>query len=320
MISMSRRDVVVSSAAASIVLGIGKHVEIIGSAAAEEQAKQGFHKVSLGDAEIITVFDGPYKKPHDPGFIKNATVEETKAALREAGLADDAVPLSFTVTFLRKGGKLVMFDAGTGGQLAPTAGKLAQNMKAAGIDQKEIGTIVLTHFHPDHIFGLMTKDNAAVYPDAEIVVPSAEFAFWTDESVFGRIPEQNHGLAKRIQATLGKWKNVRRIDGGAEAVPGVTAVSSFGHTPGHTIYAIGTGEGDVLNLADTSNLPALFVRHPEWHAVFDMDAGMAEANRRKLFDRAIADRSIVTAYHWGMPGIGRMEKDGSGYAFVPLSV
>lgn len=319
MISMSRRNVVVSGAVASAVFGVGRHVEIIRSAAAAP-AEQRFHKFKLGDAEIITVFDGPWNKAHDPGFIKNATVDETKAALRAAGLPDDHLPLSFTVTFLKRGDTLVMFDAGTGGQLAPTAGKLTENMKAAGIDPAAITSIVVTHFHPDHIFGLMTKDtNAPVYSGVEIVVPSAEFKFWTDESVFGKIPQQNHGLAKRIQETLGKWKNVRRIEGGEEVAPGVTAISAFGHTPGHTLYAIGSGEGEVLNLADTSNLPALFARHPEWHAAFDMDAGMAEANRRKFFDRAVAGRAIVSAYHFGMPGIGRMEKDGAGYAFVPLT-
>lgn len=320
MISMSRRSVVVSGAAASALFGMGKRVEIIGSAQAAEHAKKGFHKYRLGDTEIITVFDGPWNKPHDEGFITNASVEETRAALRDAGLTDEFVPLSFTVTFARVGGKLVMFDAGTGGQLAPTAGRLAENMKAAGIDRADIDTIVVTHFHPDHIFGLMEKDtDAQVYPGVEIVVPSAEFKFWTDESVFSKLPEPRHGMAKRIQATLGKWKNVRRIEGGAEPVPGITAISSFGHTPGHTLYAIASSEGEVLNLADTSNLPALFVRNPGWHAMFDMDADMAESNRRKFFDRAVADRAVVSAYHFGMPGIGRMEKDGDGYAFVPLT-
>ena len=72
--------------------------------------------------------------------------------------------------------------------------------------------------------------------------------------------------------------------------------------------------------SDITNIPALFVRNPGWHAVFDTDAQMAEATRRKVFDRAIADKALINGYHWGLPGVGKIKKDGNGYAFVPLAV
>ena len=95
--------------------------------------------------------------------------------------------------------------------------------------------------------------------------------------------------------------------------------ASHGHTAGHTVYLVGSGNDQLVNLADTSNIPALFVRNPGWHAAFDADPVEAEANRRKWFDRAVADRVVVVGYHFGMPGAGRIEKDGAGYAFVPLT-
>ncbi len=320
MIDVSRRQALTIAAGAAAALGTSRAVTFFPSAAAEDAAAKGFHSFKVGDITVTTVFDGIWEKPHDPGFIKNASVEETKAALRAVGLADDKVTIPFTVTFVSIGGKTIMFDAGTGGQLSPLAGKLASNMAAAGIDRSAISTIIVTHFHPDHIFGLMEKEtNAQVYPNAEIVVPAAEMKFWNDAGVFAKLPEAFHGLAKRIQATLPAWKNVRQIDGEADVVSGIRAIPAYGHTAGHTVYAIGSGAEQLMLLADTTNIPALFARHPGWHAVFDADAASAEANRRKLFDRVVADRAIMTGYHYGLPGAGRMEKDGDGYAFVPVS-
>jgi glyoxylase-like metal-dependent hydrolase (beta-lactamase superfamily II) len=321
MLRTTRREFVVSAAAASAVLGLDGPLAFAPPANAQKAADvlaKGFHTFKNGGVEVTTLYDGLWEKAHDPAFIKNATVEETKAALKAGGHTDAHVPIPFTVTVVKSGGKTVMFDSGTGGQLSPLAGKLGDHMKAAGIDPKSISAVVVTHFHPDHIFGLMAKDsNAQTYPDAEIVVPKAELAWWTDPGVFAKLPEARHGLAKRIQATLAQWKNVRVVDGEVEVAPGVKALPAFGHTAGHTTYVV-NGDKPLMVLADLTNMPALFVRNPGWHAQFDADAAMAEANRRKLFDRAIADTAIVTGYHYGMPGAGTIQKDGTGYAFVPV--
>lgn len=318
---ISRRDFVASASTAAAVLGASGSVTFLtpDPAAADAATRAGFYRFNVGDIEVTTLFDGIWEKPHDPAFIRNATVDETKAALRAAGMDDSKVTIPFTITLVKMGGKTIMFDSGTGAQLSPLAGRLAASMATAGIDPKSISTIVVTHFHPDHIFGLMAKDtNAQVYPDAEIVVPEAELKFWSDPGVFARLPEANRGLAQRIQATLAKWKNVRPIAGEAEAAPGITALPAYGHTPGHTVYQVGSGKDQLLVLADVTNIPALFARHPDWHPVFDADPIAAEANRRKFFDRAIADNVIMTGYHYGAPGAGRMSKDGAGYVFAPL--
>lgn len=320
MIKLSRRDFVVSAAAAASVLGLDRRVVFAESKSGAEAEAKGFHAFKVGDIEVITISDGTWFKPHDPAFVRNATVAETKAALAAAGLANDTVPIPFTVTVVRRGGRTIMFDAGTGAQLAPTAGKLAANMKAAGVEPEKIDMIIVTHFHPDHIFGLMQKDtNAQVFPNAEIVVPNAELSYWADPGLVAKLPENRKGLAVRIQATLANWKNVTRIEDGAEVAPGIVAVAAYGHTPGHTTYMVGSGKDQLAVLADITNMPALFVRNPGWHAVFDSDPVVAEASRRRIFDRVVADKTIMTGYHYGMPGAGRIEKDGNGYSFVPIA-
>jgi glyoxylase-like metal-dependent hydrolase (beta-lactamase superfamily II) len=175
-----------------------------------------------------------------------------------------------------------------------------------------VTTIVITHFHGDHITGLMAKDtNAPIFPNAEILVPAAEYKYWTDTSVTA-------GAAKRIQAVFPGWKNIKQFEGDKEVAPGVRAIGTPGHTAGHTSYQVSSGKRQLIVLGDVTNIPALNLKNPGWHLAFDSDAQLAEANRRKIMDRAIADKATLTGYHWGVPGAGTIKKDGNGYALVPV--
>jgi len=314
MQSISRRGFVISAATAGAAFGLYRPLEFVGGAFAQQAGANEVLKFNVGDVEVTQLFDGIWQKAHDPKFIRNATVDETKAALRAGGLTDAHVPIPFTVTAVRIGGRLVLFDSGTGAQLAPTAGNITKNdlWKAAGIDPAKVETIIITHFHPDHISGLMAKDtNAAIFPNAQIHVPAAEYKFWT-------APTTTAGAAKRIQAVFPGWKNIRQFEGDSEVVPGVRAVNTNGHTAGHTSYQIGSGNQQLIVLGDVTNIRALNLKNPGWHLAFDGNPQLAEANRRKIFDRVVADKVTVTGYHFGFPGAGTIARDGNGYALVPV--
>lgn len=341
MQSISRRGMVISAATAAAAFGLNGPLAFLSPAGAQGSGSgsgagpdrhangsprmlvdKGFAKFKVGDMEVTQLYDGTWEKAHDPGFVKNATVDQVKAKLTAAGATDAYVPIPFTVTVVKMGDKTVMFDSGTGGQAAPTAGLIKKNdmLKAAGIDGGSISSILVTHFHGDHIFGLMEKDtNAQVFPNAEIIVPAVEYAYWTDAGLMAKLPEARHALIKRIQATLPTWKNVKQVESGKDAVAGVRSIATPGHTPGHTAYQLGSGRQQLIVSADITNIPALFVTNPGWHPVFDTDAAQAEATRRAIFDQAVADGAIVTGYHWGMPGAGTIQKDGNGFALVPVS-
>src|SRR5262245_27485379 len=318
MLNMSRRDFVVSTGLAA-ALGLNARLVVPAFAQKTPDPAKGFVPYKVGSADVTALYDGIWEKPHDPAFIANASVDDVKAAMVAAGLSPDFVSIPFTVVVVKNGGKTILCDSGTGGQVQPTAGKMMTNMKAAGIDPASIDTILISHFHPDHIFGLMEKEtNKPVYPNAEVVVSDVEYKFWTDPSVIDRLPEARKGLARRIQATFPTWNNIRQVTGEPEVAPGIRFVSAPGHTPGHRAFHLASGGKQLMLSNDTAYVPALVVANPGWRGGYDQDGVLAEATRRSLLDRVIADKIAICGYHFPFPGAGSIEKDGSGYALTSM--
>jgi len=293
----------------------------LAAAPAPDAQAPGFYRFKVGSFVVTTVNDGQFALPNPAGgFVRNASPEAVRAALEDAMMPTDAltIPISFTV--VHAGGRVILFDTGTGGQLAPTAANGARNLQAAGVDPASVDLIVFSHFHADHIAGLTNRDGQALYPNAEIAVPEVEWAHWMDDGVMSRAPENARGGFQLVRAKFGPYAaRVRRYGDGTELAPGIRAISAPGHTPGHTVFHVADGNQQLLVLCDTTNHPALFVRNPTWAAVFDMDADMAAQNRRRLLDRAAADRAMVIGYHFPFPAAGRIRARGDGFDFVPAA-
>jgi len=315
---MSRRDFVVSTALAGAPRLNARLVTPAFAQKTPDPAKP-FVAYKVGSAEVTALYDGIWEKPHDPAFIANASIDDVKGAMVKAGLPADFVSIPFTVALVKNGGKTILCDSGTGGQVQPTAGKMMASMKAAGIDPARIDTVLISHFHPDHIFGLMEKEtNRPVFPNAEIVVSDVEYKFWTDPAVIDRLAEARKGLARRIQAVFPTWKNIRQVTGEAEVAPGIRFVAAPGHTPGHRAFHLSSGTSQLMISNDTAYVPALVVANPGWHGQYDQDPATAEATRRKILDRVIADKVLISGYHFPFPGAGTISRDGAGYALDPM--
>jgi glyoxylase-like metal-dependent hydrolase (beta-lactamase superfamily II) len=344
----SRREFVLSAAVAGAWLGLDKSLAVVAPAESQQtpaapvrtqpktaapvrqaktpDPKPGFLRYKVGEAEITALYDGIWEKVHDGKYFGNASVDEVKQALAEAGFTTAFVPIPITVFAIKLNGKLILCDTGGGNQVQAfnpnsvfVSGKMMANMKAADIDPKAVETILISHFHPDHIFGLLQRrTNVPVFPNAEIIVPAAEYNFWTDPSVITRLPEARRALARRIQSVIPNWKNVLPVEGEDEVVPGIFFVKAPGHTPGHTAFHLSSGNAQLMISNDTAYVPALCARHPEWHGSFDQNGEMAEASRRKLLDRVVADQTLICGSHFPWPGLARITKDGSSYAYTTL--
>ncbi len=306
---------------AAPALLLARHALAQGGAAplpANLQAAPAFHRFALGDWQVTTLFDGFVRRANAlEGLVVNQPAAAVQGALDAAALPAQGLANPYIVTMVRTPRGVVAFDAGTGaGQLAPGTGLLPRSMAAAGIAPEEVVLVVVSHFHGDHITGLTTAANQPFFPNAEVAVPAAEWAWWSEEGNRTRTPEFQRGNFANAQRRLTPLRSrMRTFEDGAEVAPGIRAIATPGHTPGHSAFQVVNGNQGFYVTADAAGRPELFLEHPGWHSVFDFDGAMATESRRRLFGRIAAERARLCAYHFTFPGTGFVAARGDGFRF-----
>lgn len=295
-------------------------------AAAPVAGKQNasFYRYKVGDIEVTVVSDGASTIALPDTLVANANKDDVNAALEKAFLPKDKFTFNFAPLVLNTGSKLVVVDTGNGpGAFANSKGNVGQfmtNSAAAGIDPKNVDIVVISHFHGDHINGLLTADGQPAFPNAEVMVPAAEFKYFMDDGEMGKqTTDRMKGVFANARRVIeaGLKKKVTPYEPGKEVAPGLLAVATNGHTPGHTSFVLSSGSDKVFIQSDLTNNPDLFLRNPGWHLMFDQDAAMAEASRRKALDMVVADKLRLQGFHFPFPANGYVEKDGNGYRLIP---
>lgn len=324
MIELSRRNLLAGAAAATALSSLSSNGPALAAAPPAAKQANGFYRYRLGAFEVTVVTDGARVGPLADNFVRNAKKDDVNAALQASFQNKDELTIPFNPNVINTGSKLVAIDTGLGlGVFAQSKGKMGQyqsNLAASGIDAKAIDVVIISHFHGDHINGLLTADNKPAFPNAEIMVPAPEWAYWMDDGAMSRAAaglQNNFKNAWRVFGALGN--KVMKYEDNKELAPGIVSLFTPGHTPGHSSHIVTSGTSSVLLQADVTNIPSLFVRNPGWHAVFDMDGAKAEATRRKLYDRLAADRMLMGGYHYPFPAMAHIEKDGTGYRPVPIA-
>lgn len=311
--SISRRQYVAGTLASATLASAA-----FAAAPLAKTQSPGVHRIKFGAFQLTALYDGLWPVKIDENFVRNASNADVDAALRAAFLAPGILPVSFTALLVNTGTKLVLIDTGTAGQIVDSAGTLLDNLAVAGIKPAMIDTVLISHFHPDHINGLKDKDGNKIFPNAEIAVPDVEWDFWmNDANMSGVSPVIRRYFlnARRIFGDIAR--EVRRFKPGAEVASGIASIAAFGHTPGHVAFSVSSGNESMLILSDSARNPYLFVRHPEWQPSFDMDGPTAVATRRRLLDQAAADRMLVHGYHFPFPATGHIARTASGYELIP---
>ena len=225
------------------------------------------------------------------------------------------------VTLLRLGAESILVDAGAGPDFAPQRGKLAENLARAGIKPEAITHVVFTHAHPDHFWGMVDPlDGGTIFPHARHLMPAAEYDYWSRSGIDASVPDAVRGGAIGTQRRLKELgARIETFRPGAEILPGLTALDTSGHSPGHVSLLIHIGSDQLLIGGDVLIEPTISFVRPAWIWGPDWDGDRAIAARLRTLDMLSADKIRLLGYHLPWPGLGRVERRPSSapaYRFV----
>jgi glyoxylase-like metal-dependent hydrolase (beta-lactamase superfamily II) len=279
----------------------------------------GFYRMTLGDFEVTAVSDGVIALPVAQ-LLTNTTPQRVAQLLKQAYL-EDPVPTSVNAFVVNTGSKLVMIDSGAGTLFGPTVGKFVENLKAAGYQPEQVDEIYITHMHGDHVGGLASGDKL-VFPNAVVRADRRDADFWLSQAKMDAAKRDDKNAFKGAMVSLnpyvaaGKFKP---FDGPTELVPGIRAISTYGHTPGHTIYLVESRGEAMAMLGDLMHVAAVQFANPAVTIKVDTYSRSAAAARKRIYADAAAKGWWIAVAHVSFPGIGHIRKEGAGYAYVPVN-
>lgn len=280
-------------------------------------ANPGHFSFTLGMAKLTVISDGHLETPAS-GLGVNADPGEVQAFLKAHFLSPTSNYSHTNHLLIELGEAKVLVDTGSGSRFLDTAGRLMENLDAAGIDASTITHVVITHAHPDHIWGIRDDFDEAIIPDAAYFLGETERTYWMQDGLLASAPAEAQqfivGAQNSINVDGAEWE---LVSDGTEIAPGVRVIDTPGHTPGHMAVVVESDGQQLMAVGDAMNHAWMNFAHPDWVNGFDMDGDMTAATRRRLLDMAVADQIAVLGYHFPFPGVGHVMKEGEAYRFVP---
>ena len=279
----------------------------------------GFYRIMLGDFEVTAISDGTTDLPVDQ-LLKNTTPEKVDQILAKSFLKSP-LESSFNGFLINTGSKLVLIDTGAGTLFSPTLGKLVANLKASGYQPEQVDEIYITHMHLDHVGGLLA-DGKAAFPNAVVRADKREGDYWLTDANAAKAPDEMKGFFKGAQSALAPYVasgKYQPFNGNSDLVPGIKAVNTIGHTPGHTSYVVESQGQKLVVIGDLIHVAVVQFPDPSQGLMFDNDSKAADAERNKVFAMAAKDGTILAGAHLPFPGLGRVRAEGKGYDWIPLN-
>ncbi|MDX3927156.1 MAG: MBL fold metallo-hydrolase [Shinella sp.] len=324
--TLNRRAIMLSAVAGAssmIIPAMGNVGTAHGQAAAMPVMRNaGHYQFRVGDIRATVLSDGFIEGPPRV-YASNASEAELQEVLRQAFLPTDHMRMNLNTLLIETGGRRILLEAGAGQTMGPNGGRIFVNLAAIGLDPADIDAVVITHTHPDHVGNLRAAGGGKAFPRATVFVPKADWDFFVksdpDLSYMPVPVEFRLRFAANIKSSLEPVMNdIELYEAGAEIVPGLTTIVASGHTPGMATFLVHSGDEQLLLTSDLAYHPVVNVDRP-WLPGPDRDKETALVSRRRVFDRAAADRIPVLGFHFPFPGLGHMLKTDGDYAWVPAN-
>lgn len=273
-------------------------------------------EMAIGSGQLTTVSDGSLMLPGSFIF-EPMPKDELAPILNDYELSADQLTPECNLTLYRYGTNTVLFDAGSGPDFMPSAGMLTDSLAALDLGPEVITHVVFTHAHPDHIWGLLDDFDEPLFYEAKHMMGRAEWDYWWNPETVNDIGEARAAFAvgarRRMEAIEDQ---VTLFDAGEEVLPGIAAIASYGHTPGHMSFEVRSGSEAALVIGDAIGNHHVAFRKPDWPSGSDQDQQMAATTRNALLDRAAAEQMPIIGFHLPDGGMGRVETADEGYRFL----
>jgi len=302
---VSRRAFVAGTAGLAATLGLPRPL----------LAAAPIHRFRHGEFEVMVASDGHLALP--TSFLaRGAPPAERAALLAASGQTGEQYESPTNVTLIRTASDLILVDVGSGARFMPSAGKLVENLEAAGIGKDTITKVVLTHAHPDHIWGVVDDFDELQFPNASYFIAAAEWNFWMGESAFRGVSAERQGFVPGARRSLTRIKDkLTMIKAGDDIVSGIRVLDTAGHSPGHIALEL-AGENGLLVVGDALTHSVISFAQPDWRSAGDQDHAAAAATRHRLLDRIATDKIRLVGFHLPFPGLGIIERKDRSYRFV----
>ncbi len=279
------------------------------------KALPGALRWPVGDLTVTVLNDGYLQGSLD--LVAGISKEEA-GSLQAAGFRaqDPRITLNaFLIT--GPGRKPVLIDAGMGSLGGPTLGHVPAALAFAGVRPEEIGTVLVSHLHPDHVGGLIDERGQGRYPNAEIVLHTDEAAHWLGEDALARAPEGAKSYFENARNAVAPYGGRCATTGAARFCPASRPCTCPATRRGTRAFRIVSGDKSLFSWTDVVHLPAIQFKQPEAGMVFDVDVEQARETRKRVLDMVANDRSFIAGNHLEFPALGYVARDGAAYSFVP---
>jgi len=318
--SFSRRTLLRAGAAAPLISLAGPAAAQAPEPRTSPRLRQspGFYRFRLGDYVVTMVSDGQVELPA-PTLAANVPEATLRSFLKSIRQAAEIQRGHLNLTLIDTGEQVILVDAGAGPDFQDSAGRIEASLKAAGYQPEDIGLVVITHGHPDHVWGILDDAGEAPrFPHAEYAINAAEWRFWTDEALADRLPEAQKPMARGARRNLTAVSaRTTRANPEAEVAPGLRLFPAPGHTPGHSAVMVESVGERLLIVGDALTHPYISFEQPDWHFGFDMDGEQAAATRKRILEMAASEDMRMALYHAPFPGVGRAARLNAAFRFIP---
>lgn len=313
------RAILAMAVALGVTAGVAPLDTAHASAPMAKTNAPGYYRMMLGDFEVTALSDGTTPMPIEK-LLTNTTPEKTRQAL-DAAFQPAPNDMNFNAFLVNTGDKLVLIDTGAGHLFGTNLGKLVARLEASGYRPEQVDEIYITHMHPDHIGGL-SDNGKRVFPNAVVRADKRDADFWLSKANLDKATGDEKDHFQAAVASLTPYIQADRFKpftGDTPLIPGIRAIALNGHTPGHSGYVVESKGQKMVVWGDVMHVQAVQLAQPSVTIHFDVDSHVAESVREKLLADAAKNGYLIAGEHMAFPGLGHIQKNGTGYRWLPVS-